>query len=56
MNNSTAVSYTHLDVYKRQEQVEKLALQHGNDEIEGGIGIAHNEEQRCFPVAHCVQL
>ena len=38
------------------EQVEKLALQHGNDEIEGGIGIAHNEEQRRFPVTHCVQL
>ena len=38
------------------EQVEKLALQHGNDEIEGGIGIAHNEEQRRFPVAHRVQL
>ena len=38
------------------EQVEKLALQHGNDEIEGGIGIAHNEEQRRFSVAHRVQL
>ena len=38
------------------EQVEKLALQHGNDEIEGGIGIAHNEEQRRFPVAHRVKL
>ena len=38
------------------EQVEKLALQHGYDEIEGGIRIAHNEEQRRFLVAHCVQL
>ena len=38
------------------EQVEKLTLQHGNDEIEGGIGIAHNEEQRRFPVTHCVQF
>ncbi len=38
------------------EQVEKLALQHGNDEIEGGIGIAHNEEQRRFSVAHRVQF
>jgi len=31
-------------------------LQHGDDEIEGGIGIAHNEEQRRFPVAHRVKL
>ena len=38
------------------EQVEKLALQHGYDEIEGGIRITHNEEQRRFLVAHCVQL
>ena len=38
------------------EQVEKLALQHGDDKIEGGIGIAHNEEQRRFPVAHRVKL
>ena len=38
------------------EQVEKLALQHGYDEIEGGIRIAHNEEQRRFLVAHRVQL
>ena len=38
------------------EQVEKLALRHGDDKIEGGIGIAHNEEQRRFPVAHRVKL
>lgn len=38
------------------KQVEKLTLQHSNDEIEGGIRIAHNEEQRHFPVTHCVQL
>ena len=31
-------------------------MQHGDDKIEGGIGIAHNEEQRRFPVAHRVQL
>lgn len=38
------------------EQVEKLALQHGDHEIKGGIRIAHNEEQSCFPVSQSVQL
>ena len=38
------------------QKIEQLALQHGNDEVEGGVRIAHNEEQRRFSVAQGVQL
>ena len=31
-------------------------MQHGDDKVEGGIRVAHNEEQRRFPVAQGVQL
>ena len=31
-------------------------MQHGDDEIESGIRVAHNEEQRRFPVTQGVQL
>ena len=31
-------------------------MQHGNDEVEGGVRVAHNEEQRRFPVAQGIQL
>ena len=31
-------------------------MQHGDDEVEGGIRVAHNEEQRRFPVAQGIQL
>ena len=27
-----------------------MALQHSDDEVEGGVRVAHNEEQRRFPV------
>jgi len=38
------------------KEVEQLALQHGDDEVEGGVRVAHNEEQRRFPVAQGIQL
>ena len=31
-------------------------MQHGDNEVEGGVRVAHNEEQRRFPVAQGVQL
>ena len=31
-------------------------MQHGDDEVEGGIRVAHNEEQRRFAVAQGIQL
>lgn len=31
-------------------------MQHSDNEVEGGIRVAHNEEQRRFPVAQGVQL
>ena len=33
-----------------------LGIAHGNQEIEAVVRIAHNEEQRRFPVAQRVQL
>ena len=38
------------------EQVEQLGVHHRNQEVEGAIGVAHNEEQRCFSVAQGVQF
>lgn len=38
------------------KEIEQLALQHGDNEVEGGVRIAHNEKQRRFSVAQGVQL
>ena len=31
-------------------------MQHSDNEVEGGIRVAHNEEQRRFPVAQGIQF
>ena len=31
-------------------------MQHGDNEVEGGVCVAHNEEQRRFSVAQGIQL
>ena len=38
------------------EEVEKLGVHHGNQEVEGAVRIGHDEEQRRFPVAQSVQF
>lgn len=38
------------------EQVEELGIGHGNQEIEGAVRIAHDQEQRCLLVPEGVQL
>ena len=38
------------------QQIEQLGVDHRNQEVEGAIGVAHNQEQRCFPVAQGVQF
>lgn len=38
------------------QQICELGLQNGNDKVKGRIGVAHNEEQRRFPVAQGIQL
>ena len=38
------------------QEVEKLGITHGNQEIEAVVRIAHNEEQRRLAVAQRVQL
>ena len=38
------------------EQIEKLCVDHGDQEVKGAVGIAHDEEQRRFPVAQLVQF
>ena len=38
------------------EQIEKLRVDHGDQEGEGTVGITHNQEQCRFPVAQLVQL
>ena len=38
------------------QQVEQLAVNHGDKEVEGAVGVAHDEKQRRFPVAQGVQL
>ena len=38
------------------QEIEKLGVHHGNQEVEGTVGVAHNQEQRCFPVAQGVQF
>ena len=38
------------------EQIEKLGVAHGNQEVKGAVRIAHDEKQRRFPVAQLVQF
>ena len=38
------------------EEVEQLGVYHGNQEVEGAVGVRHDEEQRRFPVAQSVQF
>lgn len=32
------------------QQIEELRVRHGNQEVEGVIGVADDDEQRRFPV------
>ena len=38
------------------EQIEKLRVDHGDQEVEGTVGITHNQKQCRFPVAQLVQF
>ena len=38
------------------QEVEKLGVDHADEEVEGGIRVRHNEEQRRFLIAQRVQL
>ena len=38
------------------EQVEKLGITHGDQEVKAVICITHNEEQGSFPVSQSVQF
>jgi len=38
------------------QQIEKLAVYHGDQEVKGAVRVAHDEEQRRFPVPQSVQL
>ena len=38
------------------EQIEKLGVDHGDQEVKGAVRIAHDKEQRRFPVAQLVQF
>ena len=38
------------------EQIEKLGVDHGNQEVKGAVRIAHDKEQRRFPVTQLVQF
>ena len=38
------------------QQVEKLGVDHGDQEVKGAVGIAHDEKQRRFPVTQLVQF
>ena len=38
------------------EQIEKLGVNHADEEVEGAVRIAHDEEQRRFLIAQRVQL
>src|SRR5699024_5913218 len=38
------------------KQVEQLGVHHRDQEIEGAVGVRHDEEQRCFSVAQGVQF
>ena len=36
------------------QQIEKLGVDHADEEVEGGIRVRHNEEQRSFLIAQRV--
>ena len=38
------------------QQIEKLGVDHADEEVKGGIRVRHDEEQRCFLIAQRVQL
>ena len=38
------------------EQIEKLGVDHGDQEVKGTVRIAHDKEQRRFPVTQLVQF
>ena len=38
------------------QKVEKLGVDHADEEVEGGIRVRHDEEQCCFLIAQRVQL
>lgn len=38
------------------QQIEKLAVYHADEEIEGAVRVAHDEEQGGLPVPQGVQL
>ena len=38
------------------EQIEKLGVHHADEEVEGAVCIAHDEEQCCFLISQRVQL
>ena len=38
------------------KQIEKLRVDHADEEIKGGIRVRHNEEQSCFLITQRVQL
>ena len=38
------------------QKVEKLGVDHADEEVEGAVRIRHDEEQRRFLIAQCVQL
>ena len=39
-----------------QKQIEKLGVDHADEEVEGAVRIAHDEEQCRFLIAQRVQL
>ena len=38
------------------QQVEKLGVDHGDQKVKGAVRIAHDKEQRRFPVTQLVQF
>ena len=38
------------------QQVEELGVDHGDKEVERGVRIRHDQEQRCLPVPDGIQL
>ncbi len=38
------------------EQIEELHIGHTDEEIEGAVRIAHDQEQRCFLIPEGIQL
>ena len=38
------------------QQIEKLGVDHADEEVEGGIRVRHDEEQRCLAISEGVQF